>query len=95
MSENVKCSIDQPCTAMNCLVKLYDKYNRAKVMEFYCDETARIKCKIFFCDLGQLIDNVNLSDVVAIPDYLIEFLPFQVIKKYNILYSFVIFLQML
>lgn len=78
-TENKQLLISENLTiGMMCLGKAYEVYNRAKVMAIECNPDRGIMVTVFFVDLGQY-SVLPLNDLFAIPEYLIEIQPFQVI----------------
>lgn len=64
-----------------CLAKIDNEYNRAKIISNSCTNEI-FYAKVFCCDTG-LSANCAIDDIMHIPDYLINLLPFQVSKFYS------------
>lgn len=67
---------------MMCLGQAHGEYNRAKVLAIECDP--KVLVTVFFVDLGEHAV-FFAKDLLAIPDYLVNKEPFQVISFFGIL----------
>lgn len=70
-------SMETPDIGNNCLAKVDGKFNRAKILSNSC-ENGIFYAKVFCCDLGEIV-NCEIENIMSIPDWLVNALPFQAI----------------
>lgn len=70
-------SMETPDIGSYCLAKIDGKFNRAKILSNSC-ENGIFCAKVFCCDLGEMV-NCEIENIMSIPDWLVNALPFQAI----------------
>lgn len=75
--DGVDTSMETPDIGNYCLAKIDGKFNRAKILSNSCD-SGIFWAKVFCCDLGEII-NCEIENIMSIPDWLVNALPFQAI----------------
>lgn len=70
--------MELPDIGNNCLAKIDGKYNRAKILNNYC-ENGIFRAEVFCCDIGS-IGNCDIENIMCIPDSMVSALPFQAIR---------------